>query len=318
MKLFLIVVVIFVSVFANAKVGGGGNVGNGGHPIALDFLQSANKVVTDVNRDAHLFPELQGINFQKILKEVKVVVTDEDLLVEIEGKKQASTAMNFPDTNTVLINRSLWQQIPNRAQKLSLSFHEILGLVGLEKSGDYRISSRYQDKNLQNTELLVTSSPLPLIPGRSMSCLSVKTAPEGSSPVLDIHESYFSIPKLHIYRSNTTKELVITQIRVTAVISAGSKGRSILVRSFAGDALSALSSKWWNSPSRNTVIPASPKGDEVMFSTDCPLKVGGIADDLPFAGLADIDVYGFEVDLKTGEETPVKLNRVITLESFRF
>lgn len=316
MKIFVFLTLFIGSAVSSAKINNGGNVGNGGDPIALEFLQNANKVIEDVFSDLRSYPEVKNVDLRATLQKIKVVITEETLWVEVDGRKQVSTAVNFPATNTVVINRALWYKIATRERKLSLVFHEILGLVGLEKSGDYSISQRYKDKNLENTELIITRSSLPLIPANAISCYQHKTTPSDQASVPDVAGSYFRIPRMHFFRSNSSKDLVIAMIRVTyALPSDPGRPSEIAQCVYGGDQLRALSSKWWNKS--EAIIPANQGTVDNMFSTDCALYCGGIQTKAQgFVATADVDVYGFERNPVTGDETPVKLNRTIQIEGF--
>ncbi|MGZ3796229.1 MAG: hypothetical protein ACXVB1_07690 [Pseudobdellovibrionaceae bacterium] len=318
MRIFILLFLL-VGSFSSAatKSADGGSVGNGGDPIGLDFLQNANKVIEDVLAEIHLYPEIKNIDLRATIKEIKVIVTDETIWVTINGQKQISTAVNYSDTKTVLINRTLWNKIPTREQKLSLVFHEVLGLVRIESSGDYSVSKRYLSSNFENSELIITRMPFPIIPASNISCQKVKSTPPGKLPEPDVSAGYFRIPTLRIFRSYSAKDLVITAIRITYVLpSEGNQPPEISQCFLSGDSLLALSDKWWNRGSE-AIIPAKSGTIEDMFSTDCPIICGGIRTrEKNFITTADVDVFGLERDPQTLDETPVKMNRTIKIRGF--
>jgi hypothetical protein len=81
---------------------------------------------------------------------------------------------------------------------------------------------------------------------------------------------------------------------------------------FAGDNLRALSSTWWGS-GPEARIAAGVTG----FSTDCSLMCGGIQTSIPnVQATGKVEVYGFERDPVTLDETPVKLNTTINIQGF--
>lgn len=316
MRIFILLSLLVGSLTSAARTHDGGSVGNGGDPIGLDFLQNANKVIEDVLGEIHLYPEIKNVDLRATLKDIKVIVTDETIWVSIKGQKQISTAVNYPDTRTVILNRNLWNKIPTREQKLSLVFHEILGLVRLETSGDYSISKRYLNRNFENAELLITHKPQPIIPAKAVSCYSIKSTIPGQEPVADIEAGYFTIPTLRFFRSDTSKDLVISAIRITyALPSEGNQPPEISQCFLASDALRALSGKWW-SQGPDAVIHAKNSSDDI-FSTDCPIFCGGIRTRAKgFITSADVDVFGLERDPDTLEETPIKMNRSIKIQGF--
>lgn len=307
---------ILLSLLVGSLASAGGSVGNGGDPIGLDFLQDANKVVEDVLGEIQLYPEIKNIDLRATLKDIKVIVTDETIWVRIGGRKQISTAVNYPDTRTVILNRNLWHKIPTREQKLSLVFHELLGLVRLETSGDYSISKRYLNKNFENSELIITRTPLSIVPTKAVSCYNMKSTPPGQTPIPDIDAGYFKIPTLRIFRSDSSKDLIVTAIRITyALPSEGNQPPEISKCFLAGDDLRALNTKWWSQGSE-AVIPAKT-GTEDMFSTDCPIICGDIRTRAKgFSTSADVDIFGFERDPRTLDETPIKMNRMIKIKGF--
>jgi hypothetical protein len=308
----LMTLALFMTSLAYAKTDGG-NVGNGGDPIAIEFLQDSHKVVEDVTYEIGKFPELKNTNLHNILQALKISVTDEDLWVAINGQNQKSTAKNFPKTSTITINRALWNSIPTRDRKLSLAFHELLGLAGLEKSGEYSISQRYVEANLGNTELLATRSPRFLIPSSARSCGSSRQAiDDGTQPVVDINFAYFAVPTLYFFRSDSKNDLFISAIILRGVVpSTSNPSGNPFVCELAGRDLWALSNTWWKK--KDAIIPANTGGLSDMFSTDCPLYCGGIDYRyFPGAVTVDIDVLGYEQDTQ-GKQTPVKFTRAIQI-----
>ncbi|MGZ3774236.1 MAG: hypothetical protein ACXVCY_03975 [Pseudobdellovibrionaceae bacterium] len=295
----------------------GGSVGNGGDPIGLDFLQNANKVIEDVISEVHLYPEIKNVDLRTTLKEIKVTVTDETIWVTINGQKQISTAVNYANTKMVVINRSLWNKIPTREQKLSLVFHEILGLVGIETSGDYSVSKRYLIGNFENAELIITRTPLPIIPASTVSCYNMRSTVSDKPPASDIPPGFFKIPTLRIFRSNSSKDLIIDAIRITYVLPSEENKPPEISKCFLyGDSLRALSKQWWTG-GRDAMIPAKNGTIEDMFATDCSIICGGIRTrKKDFITTADVDVFAHERDPRTLAEAPVKMNRTIKIQGF--
>ena len=135
-----------------ASGGGDGKVGNGGDGCAAEFaaigLNLARMLpdlgVRDVNQD----------EFQKTVEKTPVVVTEKDLFVQ--GKKVQ--AINDPDKKLITINKSLCDPLATPpASKVMVVFHEYLGIMRLEKSGEYRISSSISNLLTDGTLELLTS-----------------------------------------------------------------------------------------------------------------------------------------------------------------
>ncbi len=142
MKKLILVLVIITSFNSFAKEGG--TVGNGGNDLALEFLSLANKVVVDANSK---YSFLITPNIESILAGVKIVVSKKPLYVDTPSGSQGVAAVNKKNPNTIVINGSgnndSWQNIRNENIKMALVLHELLGLAGVESTGDYHVSSRY-------------------------------------------------------------------------------------------------------------------------------------------------------------------------------
>lgn len=318
MKFFVVLSILIGSLTAQAsRIEDGGNAGNGGDPIALEFLRHANTILDEVSEDFENYPELRGRDLRAILKTIKVAVTNEVLLVEADGRQQESTMVNYPAKNMVVINRFAWWGIATREYKMMLIFHEILGLAGLERTMEYPISQRYrQPPEAPNNQVQVTSSPLPLIPSSAVSCYSAKITAANKTPHQDIAPDYFRIPTFKFIRKDSSKDLIISMIRITWMLrdadgNPGPVGKCII----GGDQLRALSDQWWdNGP--EALIPRNQSGPSSPFQTDCAAYCGGLAPETGnFSTTADVDVFGLERD-QMGNETPVKMNTSVIIQAF--
>jgi hypothetical protein len=143
MKKVLFVLILMTMSMACAT---GGNVGNGGNAVALEFIQSAREALQDIHLDRQSFPELASTDLIAILEKAKVLGTNEKLTVNLNNHIQEVAAQNFPKENLILINRKAWKDIEMKALKKALAFHELLGLAGIESTGKYPISQRYLEK----------------------------------------------------------------------------------------------------------------------------------------------------------------------------
>jgi hypothetical protein len=168
-----------------------------------------------------------------------------------------------------------------------------------------------------NTEFSVTGSALSLIPAKAVSCYSAKITGTGQTPAQDIDESYFTIPTFTIWRADSTKDLIISTIRVTynipATLGAASQDQKCV---FAGDNLRALSSTWW-SGGAEAKIKAGTGTTAAKFVTDCSAMCGGITTNIAnVSASGNVEIYGLERDPVTLEESPVKLQGYITIQGF--
>lgn len=169
-----------------------------------------------------------------------------------------------------------------------------------------------------NTEFSVTQNPLPLIPAKAVSCYSAKIAAASSSvPSQDIEADYFRIPIFKFWRANNSKALIINNIRITYTIpSAGGQSGGVLKCEISGDELRALKASWWSGGPEAT-IPKGEGSQASPFETDCAALCGGINTTMTnFTTSGTVEVFGLERDVESGDETPVKLQSFITIQSF--
>ena len=321
MKFFVILSLLVGSLSAQAsRIEDGGSAGNGGHPIGLEFLRMAVMVVDDVSKQSSRFKEVNIHQLKAIISDqnLKVTVSNTELwVIDDEGKRISVPAKNIPALNKIEIHESSWLKL-GRPQKLGLIFHEILGLAGLEKTGEYHISGRYQEiPNAGYNDVIMTKSPIPVIPASAVSCYSQKITPENQRPVQDILDRHIRIPTVSFFRSDTSKELVISNIRITYAIPGSGNNNPVATKcEVAGDSLRALSSYWW-AQGFEAKIPASSGQGSDVFSTDCAIYCGGIRESSNnFTTTGDVEVFGLERDPVTGDESPVKMTRSITIKSF--
>lgn len=133
----------------------------GGDPVAIEFQNSAEVAIQEIVSDAQDFPQIKGVDFDKILSETKVMVSDDPLYVENAGVKQESTAVNSIDLHTIIVNRARWNAIQAAEIKNALALHEVLSLGGIEDTGDYTVSARYLSlRGLQCTTDICSGSPV--------------------------------------------------------------------------------------------------------------------------------------------------------------
>lgn len=144
MRKFILSIGILITVSAHA---GGGTVGNGGNEAALDFLNSAKRMLSIYGSELKTYPQLKGKDLGKVVEKAQILVSSTSLFLEINGIKQESTAVNFKNPLTIVINEKRWANIKEDAIKEALALHELLGLVGVEKTGVYFISKNYLMKN---------------------------------------------------------------------------------------------------------------------------------------------------------------------------
>lgn len=167
-----------------------------------------------------------------------------------------------------------------------------------------------------NTEFSVTSSPLPLIPSKAVSCYSTKITGIGQTPTQDVDADYFRIPTFKFWRKDANADLIISNIRITYTIPStpGQAGETLKCE-ISGDNLRALKSEWWTGSTEAT-IPANQGTVDSPFQTDCAAYCGGVKTNMGnFTSAGTVEIFGLE-RLANGDETPVKLQGFITIQAF--
>lgn len=155
-----------------------------------------------------------------------------------------------------------------------------------------------------NVDVVLSSSNRPLISAKATSCLAAKGA---STESQDIAADYFSIPVLTFNRKDVTKDLIISRVIITITLPSGPYKCDL-----GGDGLAALSSSWYANPGKETVIPAGT----ASFKTDCALYCGGIPVDTDFSATGTLEIRGLERNPDSLEETNVKTQTSITVQTY--
>ena len=143
--LLVVAVVALVEPLAHAKTSGR-ETGNGGNDVALEFSELTLEAIQEVESDQELINILKGVHLKKVLKGAVVLMVEDSLTVKKGDITQEVTAINYSSPDTILINEARWKHMRNKISKKTLGLHEVLGLAGLESTGDYRISAVYQQK----------------------------------------------------------------------------------------------------------------------------------------------------------------------------
>jgi hypothetical protein len=128
----------------NAFAEVGGVAGGGGDEVGMMFLSSAFGVAVEIKDQAANFPELAGIDLLAVAQSASVTVSDAPLLAKLpDGTSQESIALNFPTSGRIKVNRTRWEHLSNEFVRRGIALHELLGLKGIESTGNYPYSGRY-------------------------------------------------------------------------------------------------------------------------------------------------------------------------------
>lgn len=151
LKFLTVVLTTIFAINANAR---GRETGNGGDPLALEFIDKALEAIALTEREPEKYSEVGEVNLRKILDGTKVLVVDEPLKVEVDGVTTSPPAANFENPKRILIYRKGWEDLKENKYRLKWALHEVLCLAKLEQSGVYKISRRAEE-----TRPVVESNP---------------------------------------------------------------------------------------------------------------------------------------------------------------
>lgn len=154
----------------------GFTVRGGGDEVGLEFQSVFNVAMSIVENNNDLnkyfdFKKLQNLS-------VELAVVEQELVVEVSpGIFQNSVAANYPTIKLIEINRAKWSGLSEIALKQGLALHEMLSLIGVEKTGTYPISSKYVAKfGVSNSKFLASlgwATSAPILEQYELSSISV-------------------------------------------------------------------------------------------------------------------------------------------------
>jgi hypothetical protein len=139
----------------------GGETGNAGQRVALEFSQSASKALGVlhqlVNVTAYCDPKTYAFQVYGKLCELDqaalasavanthlVAVQNIRTTDPVSGKQIELSAENFPSLHQINISIDYWTHEPCGFQKMSLALHEYLGILGIEQDS-YQYSSLFRN-----------------------------------------------------------------------------------------------------------------------------------------------------------------------------
>lgn len=147
-------VIIFLQLFYFSTAFAGGEVGNGGQDVALEFATYGADVANQLTRNFHpgadvckdtLFSDLCALDVNRLMNTIQLarVISLPDLTQAdpVSGRTLTYVALNFPQDQRILVSEAEWRK-PEfcYVKKLPLVLHEYLGLLGIEIQ-NYRYSS---------------------------------------------------------------------------------------------------------------------------------------------------------------------------------
>jgi hypothetical protein len=125
----------------------GGVAGGGGDEDGIDFQRAAFEAIESFKTlMPNEYMSLQNYGIAKVPANTKIIVVDDKLYVSIDGFSQESLAINFPDLNTIVVNRMRWRGLTEHKKRLGIVLHEVFSLKHIESSGSYNISAKYMNQ----------------------------------------------------------------------------------------------------------------------------------------------------------------------------
>jgi len=107
----------------------------GGDAYVQDFIKNLDKSL-DIYKE--YIPELQRTNLRAKLDIPEITVISKR---KVSHNGQEVDAINIPSQKKIILSRKRFKDIDSEAMKMRLSFHEYLGLVGIDDT-QYRLSKK--------------------------------------------------------------------------------------------------------------------------------------------------------------------------------
>jgi hypothetical protein len=142
----MVLVFIFV-MFSFFKESHAGDVGNGGDTVAQEFTGLGRRLLHLLQMDPAKYPEVNITAFEQTLDTIQVHSSKEPLLLSGVLKDAISDSKK----NLILVDQERWDSFSangtqGRYRQMTLVFHELLCILGLEETDKYPISGRLQEK----------------------------------------------------------------------------------------------------------------------------------------------------------------------------
>jgi hypothetical protein len=143
MKFVIVITLQLLSSFAWSSGSSSGSRG-GGDEVAIAFQKSA---ADGLKHLAAIFPDVDFSGAESLIPKITYITVTGDLPVKAGPAVQDSTAVNVPEKKTVYISRLRWKQINDENLRRAIATHEVLSVAGMEKTGDYHLSSLLNEDN---------------------------------------------------------------------------------------------------------------------------------------------------------------------------
>jgi hypothetical protein len=142
MKKLLLIAAIVAAYSANAfawKETGGGD------EVALEFRAAFANALEAV-KAGKVRGRFSIEDLERAAAQANIVVVNETLTVRFNELTQDSVAVNQPAKGLIKINRDRWNRVKNSKIQEAIALHEVLSLIGVERTGYYEISAYYLEQ----------------------------------------------------------------------------------------------------------------------------------------------------------------------------
>lgn len=143
----IILTIFFLSISTSFAKSLGGATSGGGDLIGIEATKILSQVfdsIVKVDDKLYSINELDVI--EKIKNQVNLIMVDSELSTNTKNAVQNGAAFSIRegDKATIFIKRSIWNNIPTLLEREVLIHHEIMILAGIEETGDYSYSLKYE------------------------------------------------------------------------------------------------------------------------------------------------------------------------------
>jgi hypothetical protein len=117
----------------------------GGDEVALEFRQAFAASLRTI-KEGRIRGKFSVGDLERAVEKANLVVVDEPLTVRFQDLTQESVAVNEPANWLIKINRGRWNSLKSAKLQEAIALHEVLSLIGIERTGYYEVSARYLEE----------------------------------------------------------------------------------------------------------------------------------------------------------------------------
>ena len=143
----LILTIFLLSVSTSFAKALGGATSGGGDLIGIDATKILSQVFDSIIKiDDNLYSINEIEVIKKIRNEVSIIMVDNELPTNTKNAIQNGAAYSVRENSKsiIFIQRAIWNKIPTLLEREVLIHHEIMILSGIEETGEYTYSLKYE------------------------------------------------------------------------------------------------------------------------------------------------------------------------------